>query len=198
MKAISIKKVNNKSVNEYIEEQKGYIFIKVIIYIMELILVSFLVYKSSVDNLIPLPFIFSIALFMFFLGDLKRYKYIKKFNKYITLNKLNSKMGKCLYWNEYDFLLTEEFMFVITNKNVEHFLYSDIKEVYDDIDYISTGHIDCRPREFRHINILLFNGKTYRLLMYEEINGSTTIIKDIIPILLEKNNKIKVAETKKL
>lgn len=193
-----IKPRNSKAIDEYVNGQKGYVFIKLIVYIILLIITCFLMYKSEVIEFMIFPPLFFIVLLIFFSGDLKRYKYIKKINDYITVNNLSDKMGNCLYWNEYDILLTEKFLFIIAKRNVEHFKYSDIKELYTEVSYKTMGVSTARFIELRYINILLFDDRKYRLLMYEGDNGSIELIKDITPILLEKNSEIKVSETKKL
>lgn len=115
----------------------------------------------------------------------------KSICNYLIKNKKIDKNKKVIWYNKKNCVLTEEFITIYEKRKIMCFKYSDIKSVTREKEYSSAHHelIICTI----YLNIYLKNDEKVKILMNIENRRSFTPvygIKDIVPILQEKNNDI--------
>lgn len=175
-----------KSINDYIKIAKGDIDIRLLIFVILLPISIYLIYKFELDSeIIVLNIILIISAF----DRIYCYLNIKKINEYLLKNDLLDKIGKIDYWNEKYYLLTENY-FIIKEKEVKVIPYSHIKNIYKRKE-LSFGWIS----DFSEYLTIITNDDEFKILISTNLNV-TEEYKDITEYLINKNNNIKILDSK--
>lgn len=137
-------------------------------------------------------FLFVFTIIFGLILSITYWKFKSICNYLIKIKKID-KNKKVIWYNKKNCVLTEELITIYEKRKIMCFKYSDIKSVTreKDYSYSSARHelIICNI----YLNIYLKNDKKVKILMNIDDNGSFTPvygIKDIVPILTEKNNDI--------
>lgn len=117
-----------KTLDNYIDIAKTDIYVYLVVTI---IFFSYLCYGVYIYKNFFLFFFGFIIIIPFSSREkVKVYKDLKKIKKYLLDNDLLTKIGEIDFWNEESYFLTENYMIVINNGVINHFAYSDIKQMY--------------------------------------------------------------------
>ena len=173
------KKIKVKSINEYIIEAKSDLLVYLIFYIIIIVIAT--IFSFYVRHWSPIAF--SFILIFFVLGRITTYKNIKKIEKHLVDEKIINNIGRILFWNEQDYIITDNYFIIVNRKKVTHFRYNDITELYKKTNYNRGGF-----KEYLHIK--LKNNKEYSVLIWTTFLVNEEY-KDISKYLLEKNPNIK-------
>lgn len=175
----------------------------VLFFLLLIIITSCFVSESKESLLKNLPMVeFVVSLWS--LNFLDSYINVKKIRTYMIKNNLNVEKSKIIYWNKRDIVLTQNYMFFVLTKNymfiknqkkrVIGFPYTQIEKIGKEVTY------NARLWNSVVMNTYLFvqlkNGNKYRIFLFEgKMDSNYKKMQDFSPILLEKNNKIEIAET---
>lgn len=172
---------DNNSLNTYIHTNNFDILIFIFLLIISTVILLFIGYKTHCY--------FILLIDIFILNSLISRIEVKfnlnKIEKYLNDKNLINKIGKIEYWNEKNYLLTENYVIIIADKKVKKFRYSDIVSISKkrDVKLRSYSRID------EYLVITLLNGEQYRILSYTSVLTNEKY-KDISDFLLNKNNSI--------
>lgn len=120
------KSKNNKEIGEYLQR---YIFVIIIliIVIISLILVLNHFYLISVLSYIATFLI--IYMYFIIIDTVKKYRNLKKIQKYLLQNQLIDKIGEIEFSNYVDYILAKKYMIIISHKNIYCYSYKDIEKI---------------------------------------------------------------------
>ena len=168
----------DKSINEYIIEAKYDILVYLLFFIIIITIAAIFSFYASHWS----PIVFSFIFVYFVFGRIVSYKNIKKIEKHLINKKIINNIGKIVFWNEQEYMLTDNYYIIVNKRKVVHFQYDDIKELYKKINYRHGGF-----NEYLYIG--LKNNQEYSVLIW------TTFLvneehKDIREYLLSKNKNI--------
>lgn len=173
-----------KKIDDYIGVAKTDIYVYIV---FAIIFFLFLLYLSYWFKYF-FPLFFEIACFMSIHSKLATYNNLKKIKKYLENNNLLEKIGKIDFWNGESYFLTENYMIIINNGVINHFAYSDIKQMYKKT-YHGSNFGSLYTQEYLHIRLKDYT--EYKVLIY-----STCLVnedfRDISGYLLQKNKNINI------
>jgi len=178
-------KSDKKSIDEYIKIAKGDVDIHLLVAIILFLILIYICYKFDSYYFLLIEMFQLIRL----ISRIEGYFNIKKINKYLIDNNLIEKIGRIDFWNERNYILSEEYMIIKKQKNIFAFKYSDIKEIY------KKTHLELgKYSKLEEYLTIITNDNEFEILIY------TTILveeeyKDISKYLLKKNPKIIIGET---
>ena len=96
-------------------------------------------------------------------------------------------IGRIFFWNNQEYMITDNYFIIINKKKVIHFQYNDIEELYKKTNYKHGGLNE-------YLYIRLKNNEEYKVLIWTTFLVNEEY-KDISEYLLSKNKSI---EYKKL
>lgn len=172
-------KKNYKNINEYIIETKYDILVYLIFYIITIVIAT--IFSFYVNHWSPI--VASLMLIFFVLGRITAYKNIKKIEKYLVDKKMINDIGRIFFWNNQEYMLTDNYFIIINKKKVIHFQYNDIEELYKKTNYERGGLNE-------YLYIRLKNNEEYKVLIWTTFLVNEEY-KDISEYLLSKNKNIK-------
>ena len=124
-------KSKNKTIDEYIVEAKNDIYVYIIIWIIFFLILLYLAHRF--DNFYLL---FIDLVFLFFVFNrIIIYGNLIKIKEYLVKNKLINKIGKIDCWSEKNYLLTENYVIIVSDNMVICFKYDRIKKIRKQVEY---------------------------------------------------------------
>lgn len=175
--------MKKKTIDEYIEIAKT----DIILYIIVLLILSLiLLYISFRVNWYYLM-IFSIVFSFSIINKIIVYHTLRNIKDYLIKNDLLDKIGEIIFWNEKNYLLTDNYIIISEYNIISYFEYDDILEITKRNDTV----LNSRCSHFDEYLVITFkDGQQIEVLMYSTALVSEEV-KDITEFLLNKNNKIK-------
>ncbi len=173
---------NTQNIDNYIkyakEDMKFYFILGIIIFLALLIFSYFVNFYYLL-----LLIIFHL---LFCIGKVNAYTNLKKIKKYAITNNLTEELNHIEYFNQENYILALNGMFIVKKTKACYFRYDDIKEIYKKMDYTPKVH-----SWEENLHIILKNKDEYSILIF-----STALVneelKDITNYLINKNPKISV------
>lgn len=171
---------NKQFIDDYIkfakEDIKFYFLVGIVVFIV-LLIFSYIVNFYYLLILI----IFHLLLYV---GKINAYNNLKKFKTYAITNNLTDELNNIEYFNQENYILTLNGVFIIKKTKACYFRYDDIKEIYKKSEYTPKVH-----SWDENLHIVLKNNDEYSILIF-----STALVneefRDITNYLLDKNPKI--------
>lgn len=179
-----MKNKKDYTIDEYIEIAKKDIMVFSIILIIIFSILLYVCYKIKFYYYMY----FSIFGLFLIMGRIINYIRIRKIKSYLINNNLIKDMGKIFFWNEDTYMLTDKYIIIIEERNIIHFEYQEIEEIYDETNFVFkkvAGDIKT------YLHIKLNDKRTYKILI-SSMSSVNIVNKNIIDFLLEKNENIKV------
>lgn len=178
-------KNEQKSIDEYIKIARGDVDIHLLVAIVLFLILLYISYKN---NFYYFLFVEMFQLFRV-ISRIEGYINIKKINKYLIDNNLINNIGKIDFWNERNYILSEEYMIIKIKKDISIFKYSDIKKIY------KKTHLEMgKNSKYEEFLTIVTNNDEFEILIYTTIMVEEEY-KDISEYLLDKNPDIIIGET---
>ena len=175
---------NKENIDDYIkyakEDMKFYFVIGINIFLALLIFSYFV-------NFYYLLFLIIFHL-LFCVGKVNAYTNLKKIKKYAITNNLTEELKHIEYFNQENYILTLNGMFIIKKTKACYFKYDDIKEIYKKREYTPKVH-----SWEENLHIVLKNKDEYSVLIFstalvnEDVRDITSFLMDKNPQILLKN-----------
>ena len=190
--------MKNKTIDDCLIESKCYLILYIIISIL-LLVVNVIVYikidLNTSNTLIVLHYMLLI-LFSFTIikaiSKLFVYFNIKRIISYIKNEEFN--VGNIIFWNESDYLLTDNYLVIINKNTINCVDYADIEKIYKEVEWkINRKRISMK--ELLHI---ISNDDEEYVIPTNNLNLSNKEIRDNGDFILSKNHKIKDITNKML
>ena len=171
-----IKKSKHKSFDEYINEKKWDIIIRVIIFILIIPLIIYFIPSFDFQLMIYAIFVFIL------IGYLHVYNYYIDIKKYVINNNLTDRIGNILFSNNLNYFLTDNYIIIIKENMINCFEYSEIIKLYK-TRKINWGRMSSYSEQL-HIATL---DREYSITIYSTSNSMINENQyDISEFLLEK------------
>lgn len=190
--------MKNKTIDDYLIKTKYNLILYIILSIL-LLIVNVIVYikfdLNTSNTLIVLHYMLLI-LFSFTIikaiSKLFVYFNIKRIISYIKNEELN--VGNIIFWNESDYLLTDNYLVIINKNTINCVDYADIEKIYKEVEWkINRKRISMK--ELLHI---ISNDDEEYVIPTNNLNLSNKEIRDNEDFILSKNHKIKDITNKML
>ncbi len=183
---MSKKEKKKLSLNEYIDIGKGEIYAYILVTICLFLILLYFGYRVDFYYVTLLDVIVFLRVF----EKIGVYHNLNKIKKYLVENNLIEKVGNIDFWNERNYLLTDNYMIILQNKKIYAFRYSEIKELYKENKLeLSRWSV---VSEYLHI---VTNDNEFKVLTW-----TTSLVveefRDITNYLLNKNPHIKINTNK--
>ena len=134
---------------------------------------------------IDVVFLFSVFNRIIIYGNLHKIK------EYLTKNKLINKIGKIDCWSEKNYFLTDSYVIIVSDNEVNCFKYDRIKKIRKQVEY----NFKARYSNFPDYLYLILNDDTEYKIEITEISIMSNKYCDISSYILEKNKAIIIEET---
>ena len=175
-----------KTIDDYIKNAENFFLFPFILLIVLLIIILVTKYY------LLLFFVFIILIY--FADSLVEKDNIYKIKKYLIQNDLIDKIGNVYFWNEKDYMLTDNYFIIVLNNKVNVFKYEEIEKIYKKIfwgdEEVKTRHYLSKVPVYEYLYISLKSNKNYRVLIWSSHNQNEKLM-DISEFLISKNPKIK-------
>ena len=178
-----------KTIEDYIRNAENFFLFPFILLIVLLII-------TFVTKYYFLLFFVCIIL-IYFSNCLYERDNIRRIKKYLVTHDLIDKIGDIYFWNEKDYMLTDNYFIIVRNSKVNIFKYEEISEIYKKM---FLGDEEIKPKKYlsklpcyEYLYITLKSNKNYRVLIWSTRTGSEQFM-DISDYLISKNSNIKVIE----
>ena len=175
-----IQKSKHKSFDEYINDKKWDIIIRVIIFILIIPLIIYFIPSFDFQLMI-------YAIFVFILIDyLHVYNYYIDIKKYVINNNLIDRIGNILFSNNLNYFLTDNYIIIIKENMINCFEYSEIIKLYK-TRKINWGRMSSYSEQLHIVTL----DREYSITIYSTSNSIVNEDQyDISEFLLEKNPNI--------
>lgn len=180
-------KNKNKTIDEYIVEAKNDIYAYILIWIIFFLILLYLAYRFDNFYLLFIDLVFLLFVF----NRIIIYGNLMKIKEYLVKNKLINKIGKIDCWSEKNYLLTENYVIIVSDNMVNCFKYDRIKKIRKQVEY----NFKARNSNFPDYLYLILNDDTEYKIEITEISIMSKKYCDISSYILEKNKAIIIEET---
>lgn len=184
-----MKRKKEKTIDDYIRNAENFFLFPFILLIVLLIITFVTKYYFL---------LFFVCIILIYFSDcLNERDNIYRIKKYLTKNNLIDKIGKVYFWNEKDYMLTDNYFIIVRNNKVNVFKYEEISKIYKKI---FLGDKEVKTRKYfsnlscyEYLYITLKSNKNYRVLIWSTLTCSEQFM-DISDYLISKNSNIKIIE----
>lgn len=131
--------------------------------------------------------LFFVLVILFYIANqLEVRKTIKRIKKYLINNNLIDKIGNVYFWNEKDYMITDNYFIILEDNKINVFKYEEIEKIYKKtfVRLSQVGSVE------KYLYIYLKNGEEYEILINSTLVRSEEFM-DISDYLISKNPNIR-------
>lgn len=184
-----MKRKKEKTIDDYIKDAENFFLFPFILLIVLLII-------TFVTKYYFLLFFVCIIL-IYFSDSLYERDNIRRIKKYLVTHDLIDKIGDIYFWNEKDYMLTDNYFIILRNNKVNVFKYEEIITIYKKIflgnEEVKTMKYLSKPPCYEYLYITLKSNKNYRVLIWSTRTCSQQFM-DISDYLISKNPNIRILD----